>query len=103
MSRFLHSKNTSKNVFFPVLTFDLKRVQSRETVSAGPKTFPAPKLVVVGTVESCELVGLDGGCFEEASEGEIRAGRICAIGSMNFAIPAEKRNRGDGGKPSAHS
>lgn len=45
-----------------------------------------PKLVVVGVGESGVFAELDGGCFEGASEGEIRAGRICAIGSMNFAF-----------------
>ena len=34
-------------IFVSILTFDLNCDQSRETVSAGPKTLPAPKLVVV--------------------------------------------------------
>ena len=52
---FLESKNTSKNVFFPILTFDLNRAQSGETVNAGPKTLPAQKLIVAGAVGSGEF------------------------------------------------
>ena len=51
-SSFLESKNTSKNVFFPILTFDLRNDLPSETASAGLKTLPESKLVVIGVGES---------------------------------------------------
>ena len=49
------SKNNSKNVFFPVLTFDFNHAQSGETVNAGPNTLPAQKMIVAGAVGGCEF------------------------------------------------
>ena len=45
-----------------------------KSATAGPKTLPVTKLVVVGVVESGELADLDGGCLKGRLEGENRAG-----------------------------
>ena len=70
----MESKNTSKNAFFPVLTFDLNRDQQCETARAGPKTLPVPKVVAKGVDESGELAGPDGGCLKDRLKGEKLAG-----------------------------
>ena len=57
----MESKNTSKNVFFPVLTFDLRNDLPGETATAGRETLPPLKLVVVGVVESGGLTDREAG------------------------------------------
>jgi hypothetical protein len=73
----LESKNTSKNVFFPALTFDLNRAQSDETASEGPKTLPAQKLIVACAMGSGELDALDGQTVEGRLTGKIQACADC--------------------------
>ncbi len=60
------SKNTSKNVFFPVLTFDLRNDLPGETATTGPETLLPLKLVVVGVVESGGLTDREAGVCRAA-------------------------------------